>query len=286
MNAQSHPEKDDAVGDALVTNDIFVSVLHPLKYDSMSWKGILLRLKAGLFFTRSQRVLVPHVGHYESPSTPPSPQKKNPIPVRFPHDPAHCRGTPDPCMMENEPDFNPLLDRIEAGATDLFLQVVRLHELPLRTYLATQVYVQADVEDLAQEVFIAAYRDLHRFQRDGDFGAWLRGIARNRLLTYFRSQKRRSTSTERFRREVARLAEEDLELAMNRADEDRIDRILHCISKLPDKLKRVVRSGLEGARPASLAEEFRTSIPAIYQLHYRANQLLRDCMNQPLDDAS
>jgi RNA polymerase sigma-70 factor, ECF subfamily len=41
-----------------------------------------------------------------------------------------------------------------------------------------------------------------------------------------------------------------------------------------------VHSGLEGARPAALADDLQTTVPAIYQLHYRANQLLRDCMNK------
>lgn len=173
-----------------------------------------------------------------------------------------------------------LLDRIESGETDLYLKVVRRHELSLRCYLSGQIYDQTDVDDLAQEVFITAYRSLSKYRRGEDFGAWLRGIARNRLLTHFRSQRRRANATERFRHEVARVAEEEFETSAQANGGEKVDRVLHCISRLPEKLRRVVRSGLDGAKPASLAEELNTSVPAIYQLHYRANQMLRECMNQ------
>lgn len=183
-------------------------------------------------------------------------------------------------MSAENLDLTTLLNRIESGETDLYLQVVRRYELMLRGYLAAQLYNIAEADDLAQEVFITAWRDLRSFRRGGDFGAWLRGIARNRLLTHFRSQQRRAGAAERFQAEVVRVAEQELDAAAHKDEGGRLERLLHCISRLPDKLRRVVHAGLEGARPAALAEDLQTTVPAIYQLHYRANQLLRDCMNK------
>jgi RNA polymerase sigma-70 factor (ECF subfamily) len=183
-------------------------------------------------------------------------------------------------MISDPHDIATLLDRIEQGEPDLFLNVVRRYELPLRSYLAGQLYNTGEVDDLAQEVFVAAYRDLRSFRRGEDFGAWLRGIARHRLLTHFRSQARRATATERFQEEVARIAGQELEVPVNRDTAGRIERLLHCISRLPEKLRRIVHAGLDSTRPAALADELRTTVPAIYQLHYRANQLLRECMNK------
>ena len=184
------------------------------------------------------------------------------------------------CMNADETDLNTLLDRIGRGETDLYLQVVRRFELMLRGYLAGQLYNLAEADDLAQEVFIAAWRDLAGFRRGEDFGAWLRGIARHRLLTHFRSQQRRANAVERFQAEVARIEEQELDAAARNDESGRFDRLLHCISRLPEKLRRVVHAGLDGARPAALAGELRTTVPAIYQLNYRANQLLRECMTK------
>jgi RNA polymerase sigma-70 factor (ECF subfamily) len=183
-------------------------------------------------------------------------------------------------MKAAETHLTTLLDRIERGETDLYLEVVRRYELMLRSYLAGQLYNTAEADDVAQEVFITAWRDLGSFRRGSDFGAWLRGIARNRLLTHFRSQQRRAGAAERFQAEVVRITEQELQVAANKDEGGRLERLLHCISLLPEKLRRVVHASLEGARPATLAEDLQTTVPAIYQLHYRANQLLRDCMNK------
>jgi RNA polymerase sigma-70 factor, ECF subfamily len=183
-------------------------------------------------------------------------------------------------MNAHQIDLTTLLDRIERGETDLYMEVVRRHELMLRGYLAGQLYHLAEADDLAQEVFLTAWRDLVNFRRDGDFGEWLRGIARHQVLTYFRSQQRRASFMERFRAEVVRIAEQELEAAARRDEAGRVERLLHCISRLPKKLRRVVRAGLDGVRTDALAEELQTTVPAIYQLHYRANQLLRECMTK------
>lgn len=175
-------------------------------------------------------------------------------------------------------DIDALLDRIARGETDLYLHVVRRYELPLRSYLAGQLYDIAEADDLAQEVFIAAWRDLASFRRDEDFGAWLRGIARHRLLAHFRARQRRATAVERFQEDVVRIAHRELESGGHEDESSHVERLLHCISRLPEKLRRVVRAGLDGTRPAALAVELRTTAAAIYQLHYRANQLLRVCM--------
>lgn len=175
-------------------------------------------------------------------------------------------------------DIDALIDRIAGGETDLYLLVVRCYELPLRSYLAGQLYDVAEADDLAQEVFLTAWRDLSRFRRGEDFGAWLRGIARHRLLAHFRSRQRRATAIERFQEDVVRVAQRELESGARDDDASHVERLLHCISLLPEKLRRVVRGGLDGTRPAALAEELRTTAAAIYQLHYRANQLLRTCM--------
>src|SRR6478735_8356489 len=88
------------------------------------------------------------------------------------------------------------------GNRDAFRRLVEAYGLPLRSYLASQVYRLDDVDDLAQEVFIAAYRNLHKFRVGDDFAAWLRGIARNEVLMYFRSTARREAALGRFRAEV------------------------------------------------------------------------------------
>jgi RNA polymerase sigma-70 factor (ECF subfamily) len=182
--------------------------------------------------------------------------------------------------MEQRLDLGPVLDEVARGRTDAFARVVREYGLPLRSYLASQVHHLDDVDDLVQEVFLAALRSLPSYRRGDDFGAWLRGIARHKLLNYYRSTARRNQALQRFREEVTRVVEADLDRAAGSDTAELIERLLGCIARLPDLLRRVVRAGLEGSRPAQLAEELSTTVGAVYNLHYRANQLLRECMRE------
>jgi len=182
--------------------------------------------------------------------------------------------------MRERDEVDAVLDEVARGRTEAFGRIVRGYALPLRSYLATHVHHLEDVDDLAQEVFLAALEGLPNFRRGDDFGAWLRGIARNKLLVYFRTQSRRVKALQRFRDEVTALIADDLERAAADDRADTIEQLLRCIARLPERLRRVVRAGLDGDRPAELAAALSTTVGVIYNLHYRANQLLRECLKQ------
>jgi RNA polymerase sigma-70 factor (ECF subfamily) len=182
--------------------------------------------------------------------------------------------------MADRCDIEVILDEVARGRTEAFGQIVRDYALPLRSYLASQVYRLDDVDDLAQEVFLAALAKLATFRRSDDFGAWLRGIARNKVLVYYRSQSRRSQALRRFRDEVTALIEDDLERAAASDRAETIERLLRCVAELPERLRRVVRAGLDGDKPAEVAQALGTTVGVVYNLHYRANQLLRECLQK------
>ena len=182
--------------------------------------------------------------------------------------------------MADRCDVGAILDEVARGRTERFGELVRYYALPLRSYLASQVHHFDDVDDLAQEVFLAALAGLPSFRRGDDFGAWLRGIARNKLLLYFRGRSRRSQTLQRFRDAVSALIEDDLERAAASDRAELIERLLRCIAELPDRLRRVVRAGLDGDKPAEVAQALSTTVGVVYNLHYRANQLLRECLQR------
>jgi RNA polymerase sigma-70 factor, ECF subfamily len=182
--------------------------------------------------------------------------------------------------MEDRAAVEAVLSEVARGRTEAFGRVVRAYALPLRSYLASQVHHMADVDDLAQDVFLAALKSLPTFRPGDDFGAWLRGIARNKLLVYFRTQARRVQALQRFRDEVSAVIEADLEQSAAADRAEMIEQLLRCISLLPARLCRVIRAGLDGDTPAQVAKALSTSVGVVYNLHYRANQLLRECMKK------
>src|SRR5262245_34989516 len=182
--------------------------------------------------------------------------------------------------MSHSPEVEATIAEVLRGNRDAFRRLVEAYALPLRSYLASQIYRIDDVDDLAQEVFIAAYRKLHTFKPEEDFATWLRGIARNEVLMYFRSTARRESALDRFREEVARVAQADLDHVASGDRTEVIERLLLCIAQLPERLRRVVRAGLSGDTVATLAGELQTTTGAVYNLHYRAKRMLRACLEQ------
>jgi RNA polymerase sigma-70 factor (ECF subfamily) len=179
-------------------------------------------------------------------------------------------------------ELHAVIDAVLEGKHDAFLRIMRAFGLPLRSYIAGHVFHLDDIDDLAQDVFFIAFKNLREFRRGDDFGAWLRGIARKKMYEYFRKSSRRHKAMARFREEVARVLESDLEQAVSDDHAESIEVLLGCIARLPERLRRVVRAGLDGDKPADLAGELETTVGAVYRLHYRANLLLRDCMQKEL----
>lgn len=183
-----------------------------------------------------------------------------------------------PLDMLESSQLDSTLDHILRGHPDAFLSIVRAYGPGLRAWLSSQLFHQDEVDDLAQETFIAAYRSLHTFQRDQDFGAWLRGIARNKLLRHFEHIQRQASRMEQFRQEASAWLQDELDQHAAKTRREKLQLMLNCIRQLPERLRHVIRSHMEGNKAASLAEEMQTSTGAIYQLQYRALGLLRECM--------
>src|SRR5262245_29156776 len=122
-----------------------------------------------------------------------------------------------------------VLDGVLDGRNDAFLKIVRAYGLPVRSYIAAHVFDIDDIDDLAQDVFFVAFRNVREFRRGDDFGAWLRGIARKKIYEYFRKSSRRHKAMARFREEVARVLESDLDHAVADDHAESIEALLRCI---------------------------------------------------------
>lgn len=79
----------------------------------------------------------------------------------------------------------------EQRTQEAFRAFVREHQAALRGFVRMRGVHNDSVDDLAQETFLIAYRELDRFDQDRDFGKWLRGIARNLVRNELRRNARR-----------------------------------------------------------------------------------------------
>ncbi|MFK7790210.1 MAG: sigma-70 family RNA polymerase sigma factor [Phycisphaeraceae bacterium] len=64
----------------------------------------------------------------------------------------------------------------------------------LRAYVRSMVFNAGDVDDLLQDVATIGWEKFATYDPQRPFDAWLLGVARNRVLQYFQTQKKRHNS--------------------------------------------------------------------------------------------
>jgi len=82
--------------------------------------------------------------------------------------------------------------RARAGDTDAFRVLVERHSRALFRLAFRMTGNQQDGEDVVQESFLRAYKQLAKFDERASFGTWLYRIAVNCSLDLVRSRKRRN----------------------------------------------------------------------------------------------
>ena len=159
-----------------------------------------------------------------------------------------------------------------------FDALVREHHAGLRAWIRALGAQDAWVDDIAQEVFIIAYRRRETFIDGADTGAWLRGIARNLVINERRKHARR-----------ARLLHESL---VDVLSDDTTDPVPHpgdvqtlvaalneCVAQLPERSRLLLQRRYSGDENAStLAAALATSAQAVRQTLVRIRALVRSCV--------
>ena len=90
-----------------------------------------------------------------------------------------------------ETDDRGLVARTRAGDADAFRVLVERHSRPLFRLAFRMTANQQDAEDVVQESFLRAYKQLGRFDERASFGTWLYRITVNCSLDHVRARQRR-----------------------------------------------------------------------------------------------
>lgn len=137
----------------------------------------------------------------------------------------------------------------KAGDKDAFRVLVERHSRPLFRLAYRMTGNEQDAEDVVQDSFLRAYRQLSRFDERASFGTWVHRIAANRALDLMRSRERRR-------------------LRIEPRDPDRDDPLLAVPSPAPTP-ERVALSGQVRCRIAAAMEELSAAERTAFVLrHY------------------
>lgn len=134
----------------------------------------------------------------------------------------------------------------------------------------------ADLDDLTQQVFLAAHRDLRSFRGDAAPRTWLYGIASRVVLMHFRSWRRRLAALTAFA-DASRMTEApppDAESTV--ADREELARVQHALDRLtPEKRLVFVLHEVEGLSGKEIAAVLSIPEATVFtRLHYARRELV------------
>ena len=146
-------------------------------------------------------------------------------------------------MASRRRDERALVRNAQSGSSAAFDELFRLHWSRAHRAAYLVVHDAAAAEDIAQESFLAAVRNLDRFDRRRPFGPWLHRIVVNRAIDHARARALRAET------ELA-IEPPAAEHARDAPDAD----LLGAIARLPPEQRAViVLRHLLGYTPGEIA---------------------------------
>jgi RNA polymerase sigma-70 factor (ECF subfamily) len=133
---------------------------------------------------------------------------------------------------------------------ELFELLIREHATSLRVVLRAALHDSSCLDELFQETLVRAWDALPRFDRERDFGKWLRGIARNVLREREAWRARAATPVGEELLEVIESHCEDFQRQRHDTLGDELGRLNLCLERLPEHFREAVehryRAGSKG----------------------------------------
>jgi RNA polymerase sigma-70 factor (ECF subfamily) len=84
---------------------------------------------------------------------------------------------------------NEIISRVLKGEQNAYAELVNLYQAYVFTLTLRMIKSREDAEEVAQDVFIKAYRSLADFRGESKFSTWLYTIANTTSITFLRKKK-------------------------------------------------------------------------------------------------
>jgi RNA polymerase sigma-70 factor, ECF subfamily len=163
-----------------------------------------------------------------------------------------------------------------------FETIVRETQAHIRAYIAGLGVPRHDVDDVAQDVYVELYRFAARIPADIPPKQWLKGIARNLCMNYFRRTSRRQRLQREALVEIFLRAERKESPALS---EGPVRRALDgCCEKLSPESQRLLALRYEQELPSHrIAERLQSTAEAVRIALFRIRNALKACIGKSLE---
>lgn len=194
-----------------------------------------------------------------------------------------------PAMSDREIDQR-LVERVQNGDKQAFGLLVAKYQRKLMRLLSRLIRDAAEVEDVAQETFVKAYRALPSFRGDSAFYTWLYRIGINTAKNYLVSQGRRAPTSTGFDSEEAESFDEGEQLRDINTPERMLlskqigETVESAMEALPDDLRTaIVLRELEGLSYEEIAGIMGCPIGTVRSRIFRAREAIAERLRPMLE---
>ncbi len=117
---------------------------------------------------------------------------------------------------------------------ELYSEIIRRYHIKLSHYLRKFIRNHDELEDVLQDVFIKAYRNLYGFDTHRKFSSWIYRIAHNEALNHIKKYKKESISLDEHEWEVI---DESMDIHAKVEDDEFKKDIAQALACLNDKYR-------------------------------------------------
>ena len=183
-------------------------------------------------------------------------------------------------MSEREVDLA-LVERVRRGERHAFDLLVIKYQRKIMRLLSRMIHDPAEIEDVAQEAFIKAYRALPQFRGDSAFYTWLYRIALNTARNWQAASFRRPSTVMPLENEdgetfdqIDGLSDESTPESLM-ASRQVAQAVNAAIDELPDDLRAaIVLREIEGMSYEEIASTMQCPIGTVRSRIYRAREAI------------
>ena len=180
-----------------------------------------------------------------------------------------------------------LIEDYRAGRHDAFDDLVHAYQPTTQRVLAQLNVAPAEVEDLAQDVFMRVYRNLHRFRGQSSFYTWLYRITVNVFFDHTKKRKRADVRLQRLQHAMLDVStvrpesDDPFRAAFERLTSDTFSR---AIAMLPEPFRDVVAlREVDDLSYEEIAMQTGISIGTVRSRLARARARLKEVLRPQLD---
>lgn len=172
-----------------------------------------------------------------------------------------------------------LIQQVRRGRQECFRPLVERYQNRVFVLACSLVGNPTEAQDIAQDVFLAAYEKLHTLSDPTRFGPWLFGITRNLC---FGALRKRNVIHEPLEAHQDHLAGNVVPLYVRReGQEDPLTALLDRLNRLPEKYQQVLRlKYLEDYSYQDIADMLDLSVDLVRSRLFEGRKLLRERLDQ------